>query len=283
MDDAHYLEEIELNKQKLINNFTKLPKDLTDQNYLISSLAINSSKNNFNNVLVSDSTRVKLQNYSHDYINANYILKNRYIATQQPNDNTILDFWRMVIETKSKLIVNLNGSPGSNNYLSLTEKQSNEILLDIKEIKSTDCIKIKIITIIDKRSCNINATDLNQMYHMYRIYHLTYLKWPDFGVPNSNEFIELINITKKINSLVTKFPIIVHCRAGIGRTGTFIMVHCVLNLLDHNLYPNLINFVKHMRYARSGMIQEVSQFEFILNIIQYKLKCKLKCKLIKSI
>ena len=250
------------NKDSLVSSFSKLPMDLTEQKYTTANL--HEKKNNFPNVLASDESRVKLKRSSGDYINANYMLDDKYIATQQPNEHTIVDFWHMIYQTKSKTIINVNGE---NNYLPLNDNET------------YDDISVKVVNISRKenleiRKLQIYKTSLNEL-PLY-IYHITFLKWKDFDIPKEEAFMRLLILTNILETrecndkpIVERrnAPIVVHCRAGIGRTGTFILIHYLHKQICLGNYLDPIETLKQMRKSRYGMIQNKRQFNFVLHVI----------------
>lgn len=213
----------------IANNFIKIPRDLTKRDYKTAKL--HQEKNKFNDILASEETRVKIPYIP--YINASYIL-DKYIATQQPLKSTIDDFWSMVYHTNSNLIVNLHGD---NMYLPSNPK-------DMKLIHNSDDIEIRMINMCGRI-----------------IHHITYKGWPDYGTPSSSGFIKFYNAYKVFSG---NSKVVVHCRAGIGRTGTFILIDYITRKLDpKHILPTLIQ----MRKSRVGMVQTKLQLEFAENII----------------
>lgn len=262
-----YLCRLKENKGNMSKEFLEIPTDLTLGKYMPSMF--HKSKNNFSNILACDSTRVKLQDYEHDYINANYILGS-YIATQQPKGSTINDFWKMIYQTNSCLIVNLCGN---NNYLPLKgfdkygSELYGEIFVTFKEIKKNDRIVIRHVIL------NMVDGDTKELYHV------TYLEWPDHGVPDEDEFLKSFDEFSFMDCFSTtglkSGPMVVHCRAGVGRTGTFIMIHYILKMVNFGKYIDPIAVVKEMRKARGEMIQGQCQFDFAVNVIIKKVSLKI--------
>jgi protein tyrosine phosphatase len=243
-------------EEDLVNQFGQLSEDLTSKNYHEASKLSNYIKNSFSNILSSDETRVKLSstNYKSDYINANWIF-NRYIATQHPSQNTVSDFWRMILEKKVSMIVNLNGNV---NYI-----PHDQSIFDHLEVKV-----INISTLNHYHLRTIQILDHNLKIHS--VYHITFNNWPDFDIPDINAFYDLL----KMFDLLTDYqkqdsPIVVHCKAGVGRTGTFILIHKMMHFIKKGEeIPNIIELVKQMRSSRTSMIQGKKQFRFILQIIK---------------
>ena len=99
------------------------------------------------------------------------------------------------------------------------------------------------------------------------ITHLLYKSWPDHGTPSdSNHFHQLINTVRQYRS-GTQDPIVVHCSAGIGRTGVLILMETALCLIENNLPVYPLELLKTMRDQRARLIQTSSQFTFVLNAI----------------
>ena len=243
------------NRNKLVDQFQKIPSDLTQKNYTVAKL--NGNKNNFNNIFSSQESRVKLLTRTgSDYINANYIL-DRYIATQQPNIYSHFDFWDMVYESDVGMIINLSGN---NNYMSIHHQVHDKFLLEIEDLSNKDYLEIRLI----KMTCKIIPDKIK------RIYHITMSNWPDFGVPNKDYFCKAFDAINLIDYASNK-KIIVHCRAGVGRTGTFISIHYLYRMFQNGVYPNIIDTVRDMRKSRIGMIQDKSQFLFVIDVVLNKL------------
>ena len=257
MSRVEYIKSLsdKISKAKLLEDFKKIPSDLTQKDYYIAQLNVN--KNNFYNILSSQESRVRLLTRTgSDYINANYIL-DRYIATQQPNIYSHLDFWNMVYENDVGMIVNLSGN---NNYMTGSNLIYEKFILDIGNIAYKDHLEIREITMVGKSIPEITK----------KIYHITIVSWPDFGVPNEINFCRALNTINLIDHNSNK-KIIVHCRAGVGRTGTFISIHYLFRKFNEGIYPDLIDTIKEMRKSRIGMIQDVSQFSFVVDICKKKL------------
>jgi len=105
------------------------------------------------------------------------------------------------------------------------------------------------------------------------MYHLHYTTWPDFGVPSTTDGIrELVNFVNMYREMSTSNgPIVVHCSAGVGRSGTFIAIHSSFAMVDNDQDPCITEIATQMRRERIGMIQNEKQFEFIyLSLQDYK-------------
>lgn len=248
-----YLTNIIENENLLTNQFLLLPQDMTTKNYATAISFLN--KNNFTNILACTETMVRLPD---SYINANYVL-DKYIATQQPNQYSVADFWNMVYQEDSHLIINLNDN--SNTYfLCGAGRELDTGILTVKTLKEKNngYAVIRNMAITDRENNTKN------------VYHVSVLSWPDFSVPDENNFNKVLDIIKLID-YKTPSRIIVHCRAGIGRSGTFILIHYLYRMFEQNIYPDIIQTIKNMRASRIGMIQNEHQFKFVVNFIKKEL------------
>lgn len=235
-----------LNHPSIIQQFLSLHDDLTNQDYTAARLNI--YKNNFSNTLAEEKYRVKLQNSNPDYINASFVLD--YIATQQPNGNTIPDFWKMIYQQKCPVIINLTDNT---NYLNFKDQQNyGEFSVSILSQEVSKGF-IKTALLIEDALSKLN------------VFHITFLKWEDFGVPKRKYLFKLLDLVNLVNPKMGK--IVVHCRAGVGRTGTFILIHYMLQQFKKGVYLDPIKIVEKMRQARCGMIQGQKQFEFAIAVL----------------
>lgn len=218
-------------------------------------------KNRYHNVLASDAYRFKSSKI--DYINASCI-GTRYILTQGPLKATIADFWSMVIESKSNIIVCLteqmeNGNIKYDPYFN--DKHSiycSNLEINVKNIATNGKITVREINLIQK-------------LHITQIQHITYHNWPDNDVPESNEHIlAIINYIDNFTG-----PIIIHCSAGIGRTGAFVLMHYVLNQIKSNEIDNtwsVDSTLVKLRTYRKGLVQTDKQYRFILKWLLWYIK-----------
>ncbi|KAL4829828.1 hypothetical protein H8958_009740 [Nasalis larvatus] len=200
-------------------------------------LAENRGKNRYNNVLPYDISRVKLSVQTHstdDYINANYMpgyhSKKDFIATQGPLPNTLKDFWRMVWEKNVYAIIMLTkcveqGRTKCEEYWPSKQAQDYG---DVT-VAMTSEIVLPEWTIRDFTVKNIQTSES----HPLRQFHFT--SWPDHGVPDTTDL--LINFRYLIRDYMKQSPpespILVHCSAGVGRTGTFIAIDRLIYQIEN--------------------------------------------------
>lgn len=240
-------------KEAIIDKFQKIRFDLTTKNYLIAKLNINQNKNNFYDVLSSEETRVILSanDQGSNYINANWIF-NKYIATQHPC-NTMNDFWKMIYDTNTTMILNFDGLI--------------DYIPNIDETTVCDVINISIEKQHTNKNLVIRYIKLKHSERSNRfVLHITYNNWLDKQIPTELEFINLLNFINMLDT-ETKKQIAVHCQAGIGRTGTFICIYEFIQRLTNGEIPDILNIIREMRTARIGMVQNKNQMQFVLLMI----------------
>jgi len=221
-------------------------------------------KNRYPDILPLENTRVRLRKLTDqegsDYINANHILDKKYISCQAPVFSTFADFWRMIWEHSCPIVLMLtklfeNGRTKAHIYWPVYHNATLQFGdISVTKIEEEDYGTLVIRTFFLKRG-NESRT----------IYHLHHTAWPDFGVPPTTEgvreLVNFVNIYREAASI--KGPIVVHCSAGVGRSGTFIAIHWACSLLDVDIPFSLLNIVAQMRSERIGMVQNEKQYEFI--------------------
>ncbi|KAK8396556.1 hypothetical protein O3P69_005532 [Scylla paramamosain] len=232
----------------------------------------NEKKNRYRDISPYDTTRVILTTTaSGDYINASYVnmevqgsgIINRYIASQGPLAGTCTDFWHMVWEQQSTLIVMLTtvveqGRVKCHRYWPRLYETVDFGILQVtcNKEEETPGFAFREFTLIN--------TETQEERH---ITHMQYLAWPDHGVPDdSTEFLNFVTQVRKARVGMVE-PTIVHCSAGIGRTGVLILMETAQCLIEANepIYP--LDIVKAMRDQRAMMIQTASQFRFVCEAI----------------
>ncbi|EGG20960.1 protein tyrosine phosphatase [Cavenderia fasciculata] len=251
----------------------KTEKDILHGDFKTALKDENKLKNRYSNVLPPEQYRVPLvlepDDHDSDYINASYINdpagKQRYICTQGPLENTFNDFWRMVWECKSNVIVMLtreeeNSKKKCDRYW--VDQDSHDYghirLIYETHIALQDMIQ-RIFTLV-----NLKTNEKRKLVHFQ------YISWPDHGTPVSIKgFLNLIQAVEKEDKTG---PIIVHCSAGIGRSGTFCVIHSVVtnykNELKNEQYTlNIPKIITNFRTQRPGMVQTKEQYRFCYSAI----------------
>ncbi|OXA56784.1 Tyrosine-protein phosphatase 1 [Folsomia candida] len=230
----------------------------------------NSSKNRYRDILPYDKTRVLLINSpgGGDYINANFIsmevpssgVVNRYIAAQGPLSTTTGDFWIMTWESQSPLIVMLT---------SLNERGRSKCFQYWPDQTNNPVTHHNIqVTLVQTKSSRQWIQREFTIKHLQTkeersVIQLQYESWPDHGTPSDkNSFIRFMDKVRQVRS-GSFDPVIVHCSAGIGRTGVLILMETAECLIEANqpVYP--LDIVNRMREQRPLMIQTSSQYQFV--------------------
>lgn len=270
---------------------------------LASRLPENQSKNRYPNVIAYDHSRVQLRplpgQKRGEYVNANYIdgfqKARAYIATQGPLPSTFDSFWRMIWEQKVKVVVMITnlvergqetslGSRGRESLSTLSSKGKRpkkvageserkcdrywpkegtgkygliEVTLTREDAMATYTIRTFRI-----RHTRIKSGKQNTFVERYVLqYHYTH--WPDHGVPETP--LPLLNFVKRSSDAnrETGAPILVHCSAGVGRTGAYILIDAMLKQASVKAEVNVVAFLKHIRSQRNHLVQTLEQYMFV--------------------
>eukprot|EP00731_Ephydatia_muelleri_P029842 Em0021g365a len=222
-----------------------------------SLLPDNRAKNRYTNILAYDHSRVKLSTIDDDpcsdYINACYIpghkLRRAYIATQGPLPSTFDDFWRMVWEQNVHTVVMLT---------ELVEKgrtKCHRYWPEPGEPHMYGDINVEPVSEKAKEDWTIRELNVSQEKASRTLHHLQYTSWPDHGVPDTA--ITALNFVRAVRSYVKQDqgPVVVHCSAGVGRTGTFIALDILLQHIREYDWVDIFGLACEMRQHRNHMIQ----------------------------
>ncbi|CAL7935819.1 unnamed protein product [Xylocopa violacea] len=231
----------------------------------------NKNLNRYRDVLPYDHSRIVLKRGPCDYINANLIKVDRahrqYILTQGPLANTAGHFWLMVWEQNSKAVLMLNKIIEKNHvkcyqYWPLGDSTINTMVFEDVGIKVTFISKTESS---DYTTRTLKLTDL-ETNESREILHFHYTTWPDFSVPQSpTAFLRFLTDVRQSQALDQNVgPPVVHCSAGIGRSGTFCLVDTCLVLIEENGLNsvNVREVLIELRRYRMGLIQTPDQLRF---------------------
>lgn len=252
----------------------------------VSVTFLNKDKNRYRNILPFEDTRVRLLDNSTGYINANYISEDnvnhiyrnhKYIATQGPLETTVSDFWQMIWQNDTEIVVmvcKLYEKARMKCYKYWPHnKKTNHIDRGLHvEHSNTKKIRQDIIvrTFILTKDCNYcdDCNNCDDCKEPRTIYQIQLSGWPDFGVPKVSVFTNFINVYREYQSLSKlNGHNIVHCSAGIGRTGTFLAIDIGLNQILTGSLCNIKNIVSYLRTKRGKLIQTAEQYLFVYKIL----------------
>uniref|UniRef100_A0A8C6SSD7 protein-tyrosine-phosphatase n=1 Tax=Neogobius melanostomus TaxID=47308 RepID=A0A8C6SSD7_9GOBI len=228
----------------------------------------NAIKNRYVDILPYDYNRVQLTTGNGepgcDYINASFIdgykEAKKYIAAQGPKEETITDFWRMVWEQKSSVIVMVTRcEEGSRvkcaEYWPSMERGAEIFEEFVVKVNSEDhCPDYTI------RHLSLTNREKNTERE---VTHIQFLSWPDHGVPGDPHL--LLKLRRRVNAFKNLFsgPIVVHCSAGVGRTGTYISIDAMMEGLEAEGRVDIYGYVVQLRRQRCLMVQVEAQYILI--------------------
>ncbi|XP_054360995.1 receptor-type tyrosine-protein phosphatase S isoform X7 [Mirounga angustirostris] len=231
-----------------------------------SNLEVNKPKNRYANVIAYDHSRVILQPIEgivgSDYINANYVdgyrRQNAYIATQGPLPETFGDFWRMVWEQRSATIV----------MMTRLEEKSRIKCDQYWPNRGTETygfIQVTLLDTIELATFCVRTFSLhkNGSSEKREVRQFQFTAWPDHGVPEyPTPFLAFLRRVKTCNP-PDAGPVVVHCSAGVGRTGCFIVIDAMLERIKPEKTVDVYGHVTLMRSQRNYMVQTEDQYSFI--------------------
>ncbi|KAF5281454.1 hypothetical protein FQR65_LT14688 [Abscondita terminalis] len=260
--------------------FELLPDRFIDRTTRASDARENVYKNRYPDIKAYDQTRVKLSQVDgvigSDYINANYVLgykeRKKFICAQGPMDTTVNDFWRLIWEQNLELILmltNLEEYSKTKCAKYWPDKDENSKFFGninvshIQETRYSDFIVREL-----RISKEVSGREEERVISQYH-----YLVWKDFMAPEYPY--GLIKFIKRMNEAcsVDKGSVLVHCSAGVGRTGTLVALDCLIQQMKDEGHVTIFNTVCELRHQRNFLVQSLKQYVFIyralMEVAQY--------------
>ncbi|KAI0229775.1 Tyrosine-protein phosphatase 10D [Lamellibrachia satsuma] len=241
-----------------------------DQSQIAAFLPANRAKNRFTNILPYDRTRIKLMSGGEeeegtDYINGNwmpgYNSKREYAVVQGPLPGTKDDMWRMIWEHNARAIVMLTNCVEKGR-----EKCDHYWPVDAQPMYYGD-LKVEILSENKTVDWIVSTMKVSLGSQSRNITHFHYTAWPDFGVPdNPQSLIGFVRLVRRSLDPVGG-PIVVHCSAGVGRSGTFIALDRLLQHIEEHDWVDVYNTVYEMRLYRNHTVQTEAQYVCIHNCL----------------
>jgi len=242
---------------------------------------------------------------NNNYINASHLFlpfsRRHYILAQGPLSGTSADFWQMIMENRSRIIVCLTKTV-EKNFIKCYQYFPTSDRRQLKFSNESSDFACKLLLEETKKHYivrNIELSSSSDPGNVLSVQHLQFVDWPDFGVPeNTDHFLEFYNHVRQIDEAAlenssnstprVQFPIVCHCSAGIGRTGAFVVVDAVMSLLERQKggkkasaripfndkgiaeklasveaeLKSLNDLLVYIRKSRMGLIQTAQQLRF---------------------
>ncbi|XP_077461990.1 receptor-type tyrosine-protein phosphatase delta-like isoform X11 [Stigmatopora argus] len=249
-----------------------------------SNLEVNKPKNRYANVIAYDHSRVILSGIEgvpgSDYINANYIdgyrRQNAYIATQGSLPETFGDFWRMVWEQHTANIIMMTKLEEKSRMPSyFFSKVKCDQYWPTRGTETYGLIQVTLLDTVELATYSVRTFALYKSgsNEKREVRHFQFTAWPDHGVPeHPTPFLAFLRRVKACNP-ADAGPMIVHCSAGVGRTGCFIVIDAMAERIKHEKAVDIYGHVTLMRSQRNYMVQTEDQYIFIYDALLEAVAC----------
>ncbi|XP_076009097.1 receptor-type tyrosine-protein phosphatase C isoform X2 [Genypterus blacodes] len=255
--------------RQFLAEFQSIPRIFSRYSVKEAKKACNAPKNRYVDILPYDHNRVQLTTGNGeagcDYINASFIdgykESKKYIAAQGPKEETVSDFWRMIWEQQSSIIVMVTRCEEGNRvkcaqYWPSPDRETEiyeEFVVKLNTEDHCPDYIIRHLSLANKREKNSER----------EVTHIQFMSWPDHGVPGDSHL--LLKLRRRVNAFKNFFsgPIVVHCSAGVGRTGTYISIDAMMEGLEAEGRVDIYGYVVKQRRQRCLMVQVELQYILI--------------------
>ncbi|XP_013979044.2 receptor-type tyrosine-protein phosphatase C isoform X3 [Salmo salar] len=252
-----------------LQEFQSIPRIFSRNTVREAKKSCNQPKNRYVDILPYDYNRVQLTTGNGetgcDYINASFIdgfkESKKYIAAQGPKEETVGDFWRMVWEQQSSIIVMVTRCEESNRnkcaqYWPSPEREVEifeEFVVKLNREEHCPDYIIRHLSLTNKREKSAER----------EVTHIQFTSWPDHGVPGEPHL--LLKLRRRVNAFKNLFsgPIVIHCSAGVGRTGTYMGIDAMMEGLEAEGRVDIYGYVVKLRRQRCLMVQVEAQYILI--------------------
>ncbi|XP_068725972.1 receptor-type tyrosine-protein phosphatase T-like isoform X6 [Montipora capricornis] len=235
----------------------------------------NKNKNRYANIIAYDHSRVTLPiidgSENSDYINASYLhgydgTPKTYIACQGPVPGTYQDFWRMIWQENATTIVMLtrlveHGRTKCHQYWPEKSESYHDVIVKNHKTETFADYAIRTFTL------SKGSEDKRQVQQFH------FLVWPDKGVPRHATAVLGLRRKVRMKHHDSRTPLVVHCSAGVGRTGAFIVIDAMLESIKKKKVVDVFNYVQLLRNNRISMVQTEEQYGFIYMALLESVTC----------
>ena len=249
--------------------FESLPEKFTERTTCQCDLPCNKTKNRYPDIKAYDQTRVKLNPIEDvegsDYINANFVVgykeRKRWVCAQGPLESTLADFWRMIHEQGVEIVIMLTNLEEYNRVKCAqywpgagTSTWGKSTVAFVQEKRYSDYVVRELKLSVE--GCQTSR----------QIFHYHYLQWKDFNAPEHAP--AMLKFVKRINEAWSgSSPILVHCSAGVGRSGTLIAIDSLTQAMEEEGSVSIFQTVSDLRIQRNYLVQSVKQYQFVYRAI----------------
>ncbi|KAM3909831.1 receptor-type tyrosine-protein phosphatase O isoform 2-T2 [Leptodactylus fuscus] len=277
--DSYIVDMAKDSDYKFSLQFEELKMIGLDIPHCAADLPANRCKNRYTNILPYDFSRVKLvtseeEEDAADYINANYIpgysSLQEYIATQGPLPDTRNDFWKMILQQKSQVVVMLTQCNEKRRI-----KCDHYWPFTVEPVSYGD-IMVEMVSEEEQPDWALRVFRVSHDSDAQHVMHFNFTAWPDHGVPAASAAESILQFVYMVRQKAakTKGPITVHCSAGVGRTGTFIALDRLMQHIRDHEFVDVLGLVGELRSYRMSMVQTEEQFVFLHHCVQLMWKKK---------